>query len=119
MAAVVSPGYGRATVNDPWEPPMSRISFLVTAALALALAAPSFAFASGNVVVSQLFGGGGNGGAPYRNDYVELFNRGSTAVDVTGWSVQYATATGTTWQRTVLSGSIAPGKYYLVQEGST
>src|ERR1051326_233624 len=84
---------GQATVgrlvHDPWEPPMSRISILLTAAIALALAVPSFAFAAGNIVVSQLFGGGGNGGAPYRNDYVELFNRSSSAVDVTGWTVQY------------------------------
>src|SRR5207244_13420254 len=32
--------------------------------------------------------------------------------------VQYATASSVTWQRTTLSGSIAPGGYYLVQEGS-
>src|SRR5437868_4798378 len=98
---------------------MSRISILLTAAIAVALAVPSFAFAAGNIVVSQLFGGGGNGGAPYRNDYVELFNRSSSAVDVTGWTVQYATASSTTWQRTALGGTIQPGHYFLVQEGST
>ena len=42
-----------------------------------------------------------------------------TAVAVTGWTVQYATSGSTTWQRTVLSGAIAPGRYFLVQEGST
>jgi hypothetical protein len=35
---------------------------------------------------------------------------------VTGWSVQYASASGTSWQRTNLSGSIAPGHYYLIKE---
>jgi predicted extracellular nuclease len=47
-----------------------------------------------------------------------LFNRGTTAVDLTGWSVQYASAAGTSWQVTQLSGSIAPGGDYLVQESA-
>src|SRR6185295_4990834 len=49
------------------------------------------------------------------NDYVELFNSGATPVSVVGWSVQYATAAGTSWSATPLTGSIQPGKYYLVQ----
>lgn len=71
---------------------------------------------SRNVVISQVYGGGGNSGAILRSDFVELFNRGSTAVDITGWSVQYAAAGGSTWMVTGLSGSIGPGQYYLVQE---
>ena len=68
------------------------------------------------VVISQVYGGGGNAGATLKNDFVELFNRGSAPVSVTGWSVQYASATGSTWQVTNLSGMIQPGQYYLVQE---
>ncbi len=71
---------------------------------------------STSIVISQVYGGGGNSGATLRNDFVELYNLGSTTVDVTGWTVQYASSAGTTWQTTVLSGSIAPGHYYLVQE---
>ncbi len=71
------------------------------------------------VVVSQVYGGGGNSGATFANDFVELLNRGSTAVDLSTWSLQYATASGTTWQATPLTGSIAPGRYYLVQFAST
>lgn len=67
------------------------------------------------LVISQLFGGGGNAGSPYSNDYVELFNRGTTPVDVAGWSVQYATAAGTSWQATALAGTIQPGAHQLVQ----
>lgn len=77
------------------------------------------AFAGGahaQVVISQVYGGGGNGGAPYENDFIELHNNGATAVDLAGWSVQYASTAGSTWQRTNLSGSIAPGGYYLVQQ---
>jgi uncharacterized protein len=68
------------------------------------------------VVVSQLHGGGGNTGAIYRSDYVELHNNGATAVDLSLWSVQYASSTGTTWARTNLSGSIPAGGYYLVKQ---
>src|SRR6266550_2311350 len=69
------------------------------------------------VVISQVYGGGGNSGATFKNDFIELFNRGNGAVDLTGWSVQYAAAAGTTWTPTVLSGAIQPGQYYLIQEG--
>src|SRR2546423_5696301 len=74
--------------------------------------------ASSDVVISQVYAGGGNAGASYTNDYVELVNRGSSAVDLSGWTVQYATAAGTTWQTTALSGSAQPGRFYLVQLAS-
>jgi hypothetical protein len=74
------------------------------------------------VVISQVYGGGGNSGAPFTNDFIELFNRGTVAQDLTGWSVQYASSSGTTWQVTNLTNvTLAPGKYYLIQQaaGST
>ncbi len=71
---------------------------------------------SATIVISQVYGGGGNSGATYKNDFIELYNRGTTAVDVTGWTVQYASSSGSSWQQTALSGMIAPGTYYLVQE---
>src|SRR5204863_7056418 len=72
--------------------------------------------ASANIVISQIYGGGGNTGAMYRNDFIELFNRGAVPIDVTGWSVQYGSSTGSSWQATPLSGVIQPGHYFLVQE---
>lgn len=77
---------------------------------------------SSDVVISQVYGGGGNSGAPLSNDFIELFNRGASPVNLTGWSVQYTSSGGSgTWQVTPLSGSIAPGGYYLVRQaaGST
>jgi predicted extracellular nuclease len=70
------------------------------------------------LVISQVYGGGGNSGAPLQNDYIEIYNRGPGAVNLTGWTVQYASAAGTTWQTTPLAGSIVPGGYYLVQEAA-
>jgi hypothetical protein len=69
-------------------------------------------------VISQVFAGGGNAGASYANDYVELFNRGASIVDLSGWSVQYATAGGAAWSPTPLAGTLAPGRRYLVQFAS-
>ncbi|MFD1116897.1 lamin tail domain-containing protein, partial [Sphaerisporangium aureirubrum] len=72
----------------------------------------------GTVVISQVYGGGGNSGAPFTNDFVELFNRSGSAVSLDGWSVQYASATGTgafASNKVNLSGSLAPGQYHLVQ----
>jgi DNA/RNA endonuclease G (NUC1) len=71
-----------------------------------------------NVVISQVYGGGGNSGATYKNDFIELYNAGPSAVSLAGWSVQYASSTGTSWQTTALSGSIQPGAFYLVQEAA-
>src|SRR5262245_32023863 len=71
---------------------------------------------SSGVVISQVYGGGGNVGAILRNDFIELFNRGNSTVNLAGWSVQYASATGTSWDRTLLSGTISPGQYYLIVE---
>lgn len=76
--------------------------------------------AASNVVISQVYGGGGNSGATFRNDFIELFNRGTVPVTLTGWSVQYASSAGTTWAVTPLTGTItlAPGQYFLVQEAA-
>ncbi len=76
------------------------------------------AVGAGSVVISQVYGGGGNASAPYLNDYVELHNRGNTVASLTGWSIQYAATTGTSWSASNLSGSIRPGGYYLIQLSS-
>ncbi|MBP3983193.1 lamin tail domain-containing protein [Pseudoxanthomonas helianthi] len=77
----------------------------------------AFGAAQAQVVISQVYGGGGNSGATLKSDFIELRNNGATAVDLTGWSVQYASAAGTSWtNKTALSGSIQPGGYYLVKQ---
>lgn len=82
--------------------------------------APRFALAVGlagpEVVISQVYGGGGNSGATFRNDFIELFNRGDAPISLAGWSVQYASSSGTTWAVTALTGTIPAGGYYLVQQ---
>jgi hypothetical protein len=101
---------------------MKRIHLLVllsALSLSLALAAASArGSGSGSVVIAEVFAAGGNTGAAYTNDYVELFNRGAGAVAVDGWTLQYASAGGTSWQTTPLAGTIPAGGHYLVQLAS-
>jgi hypothetical protein len=98
---------------------MRRISQLFTLALAAALlVVPAARSASSDLVVSQAFAGGGNANAPYTNDFVELFNRGTATIDLSAWSIQYATGSGTSWQVTPLSGTVPAGGHYLIQLAS-
>ncbi len=107
-----------------WIRPM-LMTLILFAAIAAGVS-PHFnrpvAALSPDIVISQLYGGGGAAvGSTYTNDFVELFNRGATAVDVTGWSIQYASAAGTglfgatTVVITPLSGTLQPGQYLLVE----
>jgi len=72
----------------------------------------------GKAVISQIYGGGGNSGSVFSNDFIEIFNPGPNAVNLAGWSVQYGSSGGTTWSVTALSGTIPPGRYHLVQEAA-
>jgi len=93
---------------------MKKLLALLIVLGALTAVASASGSGAGSIVVSQLFAAGGNTGASYANDYVELFNRGTSAVSITGWTLQYASATSTTWQSTALTGSIPAGGHYLV-----
>jgi hypothetical protein len=99
---------------------MKRILLLaLLSALALPLAAASArGSGSGSLVVAEVYAAGGNSGAVYTNDYVELFNRGASPVATDGWTLQYASAASTSWQQTALSGTIPAGGRYLVQLAS-
>src|SRR5688500_12982604 len=93
---------------------------LVTGA-ELSPGAPAFDFgttAHSPVVISQVYGGGGNAGATLKNDFIEIHNRGTVPVPVDGWSVQYASATGAFTQATPLSGTLAAGQYLLIKEAA-
>jgi predicted extracellular nuclease len=75
-----------------------------------------------HLVIRQLYPGGGNSGATYNRDFVELFNPSNGTISLSGKSLQYASATGTTWSVAALpaTASIPPGGSYLVQlQGGT
>jgi hypothetical protein len=88
--------------------------------LAIALMAGPISSQAMSIVISQVYGGGGNSGATYTNDFVELFNAGSAAVDLSGFSLQYASATGTgSFSQNPVNlfpaFLLQPGQYFLVQ----
>lgn len=96
-----------------------RTVFAILVAAASTGLPPAALAASPNLVISEVYGGGGNAGAPFNNDFIEVFNRGSSPVSLSGSSVQYASAAGTTWHVTPLTGvTLAPGQQYLVAEAS-
>ena len=105
-------------MSDRRRPVRSAVGLLALALVGAGLASRSSRAASTDIVISQVYGGGGGSGATLKNDFIELFNRGAAAVDVTGWSVQYAGSAGSLWQLTSLSGTIQPGQYYLIQEAA-
>ena len=87
----------------------------ITSAVAVLTVNAAVAGTATNVVISQIYGGGGRTGAACKNDFVELFNPTAVAVNISGWSIQYAGATGTSWTVGNLSGTIQSYRYYLIQ----
>lgn len=86
-----------------------------------------------DIVISQVYGGGGmctyypdpedvcrDPYAVYTNDFIELHNKSATSKSLDGWSVKYASATGTTWNNsTDLSGKSIEGGGYLLVSGAS
>ncbi len=87
--------------------------------LAIATTSPANAASSG-LVISEVYGGGGNAGATLTNDFIELYNPTSAPISVAGMSVQYRSSASTAAASgvTALSGSVPAGGHYLVQEAA-
>jgi hypothetical protein len=88
------------------------------ALLVLGLAVATTAHASNPVRISQVYGGGGT---YYKCDYVELFNNSNAPVAIGGWSIQYGSATGSSFGSAtynlakIPSGATIPAcGYYLI-----
>lgn len=97
---------------------LRRVVLTLLVPVAAAFALPALASPSG-IVISQSYGGGGNSGAIYTHDFIELFNAGSAPVDIGGWSVQYASQAGGTWNNmtAIPAGTtLQPGQYFLIQQ---
>ncbi|HPH85342.1 MAG TPA: lamin tail domain-containing protein [Ferruginibacter sp.] len=87
------------------------------------LLASFFAYSqSTTLVISQFYGAGGNTGATYNADYVELHNVSSVSQSLAGLSIQYASASNTaawTGVSNLPAATIPAGGYYLIQMSST
>lgn len=99
---------------------LTRIGSLAIAALvSTCIVAPQAGAAAdgSNAVISEVYGGGGNKGAAFNHDFIELYNPTSADLDLTGWSVEYLSASGNSGGKHELSGSLPAGGYFLIQEG--
>ena len=99
---------------------LKRIGSLAIAALVstcVVVPQATAAVDGSTAVISEVYGGGGNKNAPFTNDFIELYNPTDSAIDVSGWSVEYFSSKGNSGGKTTLNGSIPAGGYYLIQEG--
>lgn len=72
--------------------------------------------ANAQIVISEVYGGGGGGTAVYANDFVELVNLGSSSATLDGATLQYASTSGTFNSYISLpSITLNPGQKFLVE----
>mgnify|MGYP003611279107 CR=1 FL=1 len=77
------------------------------------------ALTNAQIVISEIYGGGGNSGATLKNDFIELKNIGSSTATLTGATIQYAPAVGAfTQYHTLPTITLTPGQAYLIQEAT-
>ncbi len=118
--------------NDDTCVLQSRVQFACTAGQVYALQVGSYpgggTSGSGNlnitvgaptVKISQLYGAGGNTFASVRQDYMEVYNPGPVGQPLNGWSIQYASTSGSFSAANTVAlpnVTLGVGKYLLVQQ---
>ncbi len=118
----VSPPLGSPPTDVPFTriPPMrparATASFLRRFALALICSIACLATsASAQVRMSQIWTNNSSSGTTSNAAFVELLNAGGASVDLSTFSLHFASATGTTWTRLGLTGTIPARSYYLAR----
>ncbi len=100
-----------------------RLVGLASAAVAFAgltvLAPPAHAVSTG-LVISEVYGAGGNNGALFNADYVELSNPTGDLISLEGTYIHYRSATGGSGGApAALHGAVPAGGKYLIQMSNT
>ena len=107
------------SVGRKWISGISALALTVGLAVVAPATAQAAVGTSPRVLINEVYGGGGNCGATLKQDFIELYNGTSAAVDLGTYSVQYTSATGTgTWQVTPLTGTLPAGSTYVVREAT-
>lgn len=96
---------------------------LLAAGLSLAATPTAQANPAGTgLVISEVYGGGGNSGATWKNDFIELYNPTDAPISVEGWSVQARSATNTSaatsGNSVNLTGEVPAHGHYLIQHAA-
>lgn len=74
--------------------------------------------AQSSVILTQIYGGGGNSGATYRADFIELYNNTETPVEISNWRVYYASKNNKLAGDSIIIENdtwIPAHKHYLIQ----
>src|SRR5262249_46536343 len=88
---------------------------------------PAYSQVVGGVLINEVYSGGGSSQAiaAYHTDYIELFNNGTTPVDISGYVLAYGSSTQAagsfpTAIGTIPAGTALPaGGFYLIRTGSS
>ena len=94
---------------------------LVTSLFLFPMAASVCGQVTGNTSlrISQIYPRGGETGAIYQSDFIEIFNRGNTTVDLNGWSLNVDAFDGSSFSRGgvrfLASFPLPPGAHLLFQ----
>jgi len=70
------------------------------------------------VIITQVYGGGGNSGAAYKSDFIEFYNTTDSDIDISGWTVYYVAATSsstTVKYEFPLNTRIKAGKHFALK----
>ena len=114
------------TLGENFRSRCGKVALLVASiALCLEMAGPAVPAQSvpdPNLRISQIYTRGGEAGALYQNDFIELFNRGTSTVDINGWSINITGLEGFPGNTSAiisftsnLSIPILPGRHLLLQ----
>lgn len=103
------------------RPPLARrgLAAFSTAALAatgLVTLAPAAGAAGEGLIINEVYGGGGNSGATFTHDFVELYNSTDQPINLDGTVVSYYSSSGNLGNACSLSGTVEPGSFFLVQQ---
>lgn len=96
---------------------MKRIATILIATACLVFVAGSAMAAGQALRISQVYGGGGNAGAQYNQDFIEIINASNATVDISGWAVEYASAAGS-WGTSFVSGGVTFNNYVVFPQGT-
>ncbi len=71
-------------------------------------------------MIHEIYGGGGNNGAQYKNDFIVLYNSSSEDISMDGWMIQYASTSGSfsSSNSTKLVGTLSARSFYLIRQAA-
>ena len=95
---------------------LSATFIVALAAGTVSVVAPTASAApdGSNVVINEVYGGGGNKGAVFNTDFVELYNPTDQPIDVTGWTIEQRATNNNLGNTHTLTGVVPAKSTFLI-----